>query len=299
MAKLKQESDKHRNSRIQIEQEIKKNEILLNEIKNERKKLDDKVFHVKQSAEKLRKKELELQKLNAKTYDIEEEQQKFKKKADALVANLFKIQMAKIACLEKYKGTFVLKNLCQKKMSVFEEGNAEVENKIQMAQEEVRRLMDTLDKIKGTYDDTKCKCKQKQSEAKALTDNMTPTNPSFPYVKKFQQIPNDIEELQTKMDELQGRIDCIQGADQSIFEEFETRKKLIEELQEAVQNSHKNSELLEKKLQELHDKWYPAFKDVVDIINKNFSNFMKMMGFVGEVEIICKGEVNNSLDLRD
>lgn len=45
-------------------------------------------------------------------------------------------------------------------------------------------------------------------------------------------------------------------------------------------------------MQELHNQWFPEIQNVVDTINNNFSNFMKMMGFVGEVEIIKKEEVS-------
>ncbi len=222
--------------------------------------------------------------------DIEGEKQKFKHKVDSLVANMMKLQQAKIGCLEKYKAAVISKMICQKKMSVFDESNAEIEEQIRAAQEEVRKLTETLNKIQVSFDQVKQKCKDKQAAAKALTNNLTPNAPGFPYTKKFVQLPDALDELQAKMDELQGRIDCIQGADQGIFEEFENRKKFIDELKETIRNSHLSAENIERTLQELHEKWYPAIKSVVDEINKNFSNFMRMMGFVGEVEIIHKEE---------
>lgn len=205
LMKLKQEADTRRNLRNSIEQEIKKNEVTYNDIKNERKKLEEKIFQVRQNTEKLRKKEAELKKLMEKNYNIDTEKQKFQKKVDDYVTNLFKLQSAKIICLEKYKDAILQKSLSQKKTYAFDEGNAEIETQIENAKEEERRLTETLEKISGSYDETKQKCKTKQNEAKKLTDNMTPNNPSFPYMKKFQQMPNDIEELQQKMDELQGK----------------------------------------------------------------------------------------------
>ncbi len=219
-----------------------------------------------------------------------EEKQKFEQKVDSLVADMMQHQQAKIGCLERHKAAVILKMICEKKLSVFYSSNAEIEEQIREAEEEVRKKKETLDKIQNTFDQTKQKCKSKRSDAKALTNNLTPNDPKFPYTKKFLQLPDDLEELQAKIDELQGRIDCIQGVDEGIFDEFENRKKFIDELKEIIRNSHQSAENIEKTLQELHEKWYPAIKSVVNEINTNFSNFMRMMGFAGEVELVHKEE---------
>lgn len=199
------------------------------------------------------------------------------------------VQNAKIDALEKYKDSLVQNHLNKKKLRVFESNNRELESEIQQAQEEVRKYTSMQATIQATYDQLVMKCRRQQSEAKKLTNNKAPNQDDFPYTDQFNLLPNELEELKTVMSELQGRINCIQeDVKKEVFTEYEHQKTVIEELRNSIRNSQKDGESLESKISELHNIWFGCIKGVVEIINTNFSNFMKLMGFVGEVTISFK-----------
>lgn len=68
LKRLKQEADTKKNIRNQIESDIKKNEVQIQDLKMEIKKSQDKIFQLRQCQDKMRKKEMELRKLREKSY---------------------------------------------------------------------------------------------------------------------------------------------------------------------------------------------------------------------------------------
>lgn len=202
-------------------------------------------------------------------------------------------QIAKITALQKYKDCLIESQLNKKKLTIFGASNLQLENDIRAAQDDVRKYVSTQEIIQAKFDQLKMKCNRQQTEAKKLTNNKAPNQEDFPYIKQFNLLANNIMELKNVMDDLHGRINCIQSdINPGIYEEFESRKQFIHQLGTSIKNSQKDAALLEEKITSLHTSWYGAIQDIVQIINTNFSNFMKLMGFVGEVTITHK-------DVRD
>lgn len=149
-----------------------------------------------------------------------------------------------------------------------------------------------VDKITAIVDRTKLKCKELQREAKALTDGHTPSDPtSFPYTNSFAKLPATIDELQTVMDEWQSQVDCLRCASETVLTEYNERKQQIALLTERIANFGQHHEQAEHEMERLHQQWYPAISDTVNVINRQYSEFMNSMGFAGEVELMHKEKV--------
>lgn len=156
--------------------------------------------------------------------------------------------------------------------------------------------MDRINNIKAI---TKKQCQTKQKEAKEMTDGKIPSGEQFPYKKQFDKLPAALDELQVHMDELQGQIDCMTAGSENILHEYEARKIEIEQLQNSIRNFDQSSADFERKMNEIHEKWYSDVMETVNVINTNFTAFMSAMDFAGEVELIRNNEVNLKVGLLE
>ncbi|CAO1435643.1 unnamed protein product [Diamesa serratosioi] len=291
LAKLKRECDQKKNNRNAIEFEIKAHEIKLSEHKIDLKTLQDKVVLVRKCNEKVRKREIELVRIQSRNINVDEENVKFKIKIDQFVEKLLKNNDKKLMVLLQYKERFLSKLYNQKKLEMFNSSNGSLEEEIRAAQEDIERLIQTQNKIQSSLEQIKMKCRNKQIDAKKLTDNISPNHADFAYTVLFQKLPDCLEKLQIQIDELQGRIDCMgSGVDGSVYKDYEMQQKEIETLNAQILNGQSSSIQLEADIATMHQVWYPEIMNVVDTINKKFGNFMNKMGFVGEVEIVRNNE---------
>lgn len=158
-----------------------------------------------------------------------------------------------------------------------------------------------MDKIGQLLDTTKLRCKEKQEEAKRLTDGLKPSDGArFPYKEKFDRLPNSIEELNEHIDELEGQIACMQmNNEEHMIEEFENRQEQARRLRIEIQNSDKNHDEIGRKMEQLHNEWFPQITAILNTINENFSSFMKSMSCAGEVELIRGEEVRWCLRISE
>lgn len=128
-----------------------------------------------------------------------------------------------------------------------------------------------------------------------MTNGKTPGDPAkFPYTKEFSKLPALMEELQAQINELQAQIDCLREGNESILQEYNTRVVQITALQATIDNFDQSNNRIEKKMDELHQIWYPTIMETIAVINRNFSMFMGAMGFAGEVQLIHKDVVSVS-----
>lgn len=65
----------------------------------------------------------------------------------------------------------------------------------------------------------------------------------------------------------------------------------IENLRKSIENAKLNQNNLDIEMDSIHKKWFEIIMKVVHDINRNFSNFMMMMGFAGEAELTSPNEV--------
>jgi structural maintenance of chromosomes protein 5 len=258
--------------------------------RNQMNSITAKVQKVKQFAEKIRKKESDLVALNRREINIPEERIKYKAKVDNLIAKLLNANSNVAKALEKFSKFCVQREIAHKKYAAFDDSTDNIDRQIEELQKDIRQVQQTQTLARHSSDCSKRRMDAKEEEALKLTDGSRPKSSNFKFKEKFAKIPNTIEEIQTSMNEMQGRMECIKGVDKHILVEFEKRKETILQLQNQLEKERSDAIELENQLERLHQIWYPKIQNVVETINKNFSDFFSKMGFVGEVDLIRKEE---------
>jgi structural maintenance of chromosomes protein 5 len=291
LEKWKNEANKKKTIKTQLEGEITNCEHQITDIRAAKKQIQQKIDKVRICAEKLRKKQAELENLINRKIDVDEERKKFKNGVDGLIMRLIKVNEKQVAALREYKKNRVHRILGNKKLDVFEKSTGNVDEAIRLQQREIDGKRDLYDKVRRNYEGIKNRLKTKEKDALELTEGISPSDRKFKYTSKFAKLPDTVAELQNQIEEHQGRIDCIRGVDPRIIAEYEERSKEIKDLEDQLGNEKNRMEKLETDLKGLHEVWYPAIQNIVQTINTNFSEFFNKMGFVGEVEMTRKEEV--------
>lgn len=291
LAKWQQDSEKLRAERVAVEQEMNQNEEKATAVRNRKKEIQGKFQKILMSQEKLTKKEKELETLKNRKIDLDEERKRFKQNVDALIAKLVKVNDGRVNCLIEYKKNKIQHILGKKKLHVFDSSTGNVEEEIRKVENEIGVTTQLAERVRLTFNEVKARSKKAETEALNLTDGLAPDHPKFKYKKDFEKLSDDIEVLLNKIAELQGRIECSRGIDPRIATEYETRTKAIEDLEKQLENEGTRLARLGEQLNSFHEKWLPEVERFIDIINRKFSNFFQMMGFVGQVELIHKEKV--------
>lgn len=293
LEKWKADALNARNNRSVIEDQIKNNEQLIAAVRSEKAEIQKKIKLVSICSGKLQKKKAEFEALKNRNIDVEGERNKFKIFLNTAIAKLDTVNEKRIGTLTQYKNHHISQVLARKKLQLFDASTGNVDDEIRKLQNELQNSITLRERIKDRLSETIRRCKKIETDALALTDGLSPDHPKFKYKNDFNELSDDIEELLNNAGELQGRIDCMRGVDLKIVNEHETLTEAIRDMENQLTSETQRLDRMEEKLDNLHQLWYPAVAETVDIINEKFSNFFTMMGFVGEVELIRKEEVSS------
>lgn len=296
LERWKMDAETAKTNRASVEADIKKNEGFIAEVRSEKNEIQKFITHIKISTAKLKTKEAELETLKNQEVNIAEERNKFKLLVSRSTTSLDTINKRRILTLLQYKGNFINQALARKKLQVFDGSTGNVDEEIRILQNELQSTTNLRETIKNHFVESTQLCKRVEDKALNLTDGFSPDHPKFKYKKDFSQLPDNIEQLLESVGELQGRIDCMKGVDPQVIVEFEALTKAIIEMEQQVSDETYRLAKMEQDLENLHQTWYPAIQKIVDVINGNFSNFFHLMGFVGEVELIRKGDVSKKTE---
>ncbi|XP_055591280.1 structural maintenance of chromosomes protein 5, partial [Uranotaenia lowii] len=290
LQRLVKECDKLRNHRNQIEDQIKSVQDQCTELTTQKKQIDEKFNRYEQCKLKLKRLEKKCTELETRLVDVSSEKIKFKDACKKIIDDLMRVHTQKVTVLDDYLAATIKMEKIKEELNIFLTQNADLESDIRSAQDAVDSAKRSFESVNRKFEEIKDRLKQKQTQAKKLTANTTPSNDNFPYKSEFEKLPSTIEDLNNHMDEIQARIDCMSQNNGNIEQEYEARQRQIEELRKAATDIRTSTEALEAELQRLHDEWYPEINRVVQVINGNFSRFMSTMGFAGEVEITRNNE---------
>lgn len=74
--------------------------------------------------------------------------------------------------------------------------------------------------------------------------------------------------------------------------EYENLLKDIDHIKKSIESAQSQQSNLDTRMDAIFKKWSEVMLNVIEQINQNFSNFMDLMGFAGEVQLMCPNEVN-------
>ncbi|XP_037941716.1 structural maintenance of chromosomes protein 5-like [Teleopsis dalmanni] len=105
-------------------------------------------------------------------------------------------------------------------------------------------------------------------------------NANNPY---FEELPTSLDEVNDIKNELLARLECMEEIDPEVIREHESKDLEVKELTEKIKTLDNSVENGESEIKRIYDKWFPIVNNVIDAINKSFSEFMAEMKYVGEV----------------
>lgn len=141
-------------------------------------------------------------------------------------------------------------------------------------------------KIEVVHQRVKQDMKDALEAARKLSDGFKPDDKGFDkYREKYNSLPKDMEALRDMMDEIQMRVGCMTTADEGEMKEYERGLSLIENIQEKLEENLPLIQSMKLRKTTLLHEWLTPLTELVDEINKYFSNYFESMGCAGEVGI--------------
>uniref|UniRef100_A0A182LZF6 Structural maintenance of chromosomes protein 5 n=1 Tax=Anopheles culicifacies TaxID=139723 RepID=A0A182LZF6_9DIPT len=288
--RLVRQCDKLRNSRNQIENNIKELQESCTQLQQEKRELQDQLSKYQQTKMKVKRQEQKCNELKGRLVNVDEERAKYEKSCHTIIQQLLGEQHRKIEALERYADARQEHDRLQERIRIFETCTNEMEANFRVLEDAFNSSKKTLANIEQKLAQLKEKSSKKNSTARALTENKAPDKPDFPYKEEFKELPNTVDLVEAHLEELRVRFDCLPQGNQTAADEHQEMGRLLEQLRAAVSNSDQKVASLEQEMAELHERWYPEIQRVVQNINGKFSHFMSTMGFAGEIELIRQGE---------
>ncbi|KIX01523.1 uncharacterized protein Z518_09249 [Rhinocladiella mackenziei CBS 650.93] len=106
------------------------------------------------------------------------------------------------------------------------------------------------------------------------------------------------ENLEAEIDVERAKLELTEGGSASVIKEFEDRAKMIERLQEKVQDANARRADFQHGIQEIRRKWEGRLEEVVARINDAFSDSFARIGCAGQVAIY-KASSDNPADCTE
>ncbi|KAG4065304.1 hypothetical protein HA402_012746 [Bradysia odoriphaga] len=216
------QSDRYRNEQGKIEVDIKEHEVKINDLDQRKGQIDKNFYNIDMYRRNLLRQMKVVENLNSSIVDLDKENEKFVKKCAETIQTLTTMQKQKTETVKKLKDAVLTAECHRKKQRIFLRSTAELENRIQEAQEKLNQAIRFVNNIKTALEQAKEKCKKQQALASQLTDNKKPSDArNFPYKKQFDELPDTMDELVDHMNEIQGQMECVRNYNPEVITEYE------------------------------------------------------------------------------
>ncbi|GLB34268.1 putative P-loop containing nucleoside triphosphate hydrolase protein [Lyophyllum shimeji] len=183
-----------------------------------------------------------------------------------------------------------LQELCNKKDEKYQTALAEfdrvdeefqaIKRRSKEALENSREVMNALDpELRERYNAIEAaRSKYEKDLAKAEENGTTP--PSAEGVDL-----RTLDELQADLETQRANLDLNLNTNPGVVEQYEKRKRDIEQLGKTIEEKQKKAERIERNIQIARDNWQPALEKLVASIGEKFSASFDRIGCAGEVRI--------------
>ncbi|CAK8680378.1 unnamed protein product [Clavelina lepadiformis] len=267
-------TDRRRLEKQDNELKTQKKEIL--QQKNMRKNLENKIMLKQKNLEDLEKNTMNLEILKAKTQKSVHEV--ILKKKDFAVKFVHKIK----ACVD----ASITKGMTQAEYAHCLRKKTTAEEKIHQMKLENVELQKAAERAEMAKNEAQKRAKDLLAAAKKKTGGIVDEE----LRNKFNNLPNDLAEIEAKIYEYQARLDCCGETDPKAFDEFEARKKEIKFLESEV--THMLSHLQNKRdeMDKVKKRWLTPLREIISKINSHFSQYFAQMGCAGEVDLHAENE---------
>lgn len=178
----------------------------------------------------------------------------------------------------------------QKKLIYRDRENAEIKRELEAIKnrlDEAKNMFETIQRSVAALDE-QIRSFASQFEQMAQVD--TPQARNFRHRTTYNALPNELVALQEQIVLLRTQVECMNQDDESLYMQYENRRKLIMELKESLISHRDRRSKVCGEMETLRDQWLPAVQAMVTEVNGNFQRFMALIDVVGEVELISNAE---------
>ncbi|XP_069778614.1 structural maintenance of chromosomes protein 5 isoform X2 [Narcine bancroftii] len=257
----------------------KKKELL--EMKSKRRQLEQKIstkydslMHMEMDSINLQEEE---QKANAKMKAIYTQKAKLVSEVTQIIRTCMRLSMEKVV--------FVLENT----MLTYQKNQLESEFKESTAEQKLKEQQyRELDAKKHKLLNT---CKEHMKEARRICD-LDPNENDIPpeLMTAFQSLPNTLDEIDACLNEEKTRASCFTGLNFSVVDEYKRRKQEIENLSDDLNRKKSEMENYKLNILQVKERWLNPLKQLIEQINKKFSEYFCSMQCAGEVDLHTDNE---------
>lgn len=295
MNEIVSKTDKWRNEKGQLEVKMSQYEQNRKELQNKINKFESKKSEILNLTEKLKSYHAKIAQLQNKQGATKRAEEKYKKALSTCFKGMLNSVNQRHIITQKISSTSEKTKMEGVRLQKYKLQNADIENSITSAKEALENSQRLFDTIRSTYERLKTTYNNKKAKALESCGNKNPNQADFPYKEQFERIANDLQQLNDEINEFQARVECMTSENMNVIEEFEKRQKEIERLEAVIMEGVQTTSVTQRKISELHQKWYPRIKETVEEINKYFGEFMRSMQYAGEVQLIHDEDIVNIL----
>jgi len=162
----------------------------------------------------------------------------------------------------------------------------EAEANVNKAQDEWKAVEQQFNALRREFDEVSKEFDTVRERVRKLRDEAEAKAPLTEELKaQIAELPNNIEELDAMIGEHRRKSDMLYAANPKVVEEYEHRKRQIEELSTKLETEKEAQAELKAEIADIKGKWLPDLENLVGDINNTFSRFFQEIGCVGEVAL--------------
>lgn len=178
----------------------------------------------------------------------------------------------------------------QKKLLFRERENAELKRELEATKTRVDEARNMYETIRSRMGELGEEIRSAKSQFEQLAQAESPEARNFRFRPTFNELPDALAELQDQIVLLRTQVECMNQDDETLYLQYESRRKLIMELKEALLSHQDRRSNVCRDIDRLRGEWLPAVQAMVVEVNRNFQRFMALIDVVGEVELIANEE---------
>ncbi|KAM3617031.1 uncharacterized protein V6R79_001296 [Siganus canaliculatus] len=261
-----------------------------NELLAEKKKLLELKGKKRQLEQKIGTKQDSLRHMEQNAIDLQKVEEETKQKIAAVNLEKVAIVQAMVA-LMKMRAKLTMEKVYlaletvgltaerTKLESDCKEGSAELKNTEQICSQLEKRKIQLTEQCKGLLKGAKMICK------------MTPDQ-SLPEDLRiaFSKLPNTLDEIDAMLNEERTRAECFTGLNENIVDEYNRREQEIKHLEKELEDKNDALNTYRQNITEAKERWLNPLKQLVEQINRKFSDFFRSMQCAGEVDLHSESE---------
>ncbi|XP_059607727.1 structural maintenance of chromosomes protein 5 [Phlebotomus argentipes] len=227
--------------------------------------------------------------------DLDVEKRKYQGGVKASLKKSLALQLQKVDKMGVWKNHSKQLALNREMLKKVNESNSDLKRRLCDAEGAVANSQSLVDQIKGSLEGIKKRIVEKRNEIKALQVAMFPADMKYEEHEHFRAFAATMDQLEEQLDALQAQVDCMEGHNEAVIAEYEAREKTIEELREKIKNSSAQHQDMQKRMSEMHKKWFPAIEEIIiGKISRKFSLFLASMSYAGDLGLTRKDDYQYS-----